>query len=375
MTMDNFARRTKLLASKKHVRLQKHNEIVTPLRVIDADQGFPEDPTEEIPFPTADEFLALPQKATSFIVEDLIPKSGNVLFRIDPDIDTQMFAIELGVAAAAGRPFPPYGHSSSVTTAMVFKSGSLHRIREQMQLAIHRCGPLGRKRALGQLHLYHPKLEGKQIEYLNSRYDQSDLCNSLPDDCGLLIVYDSAGFLATKNERDPLSYQRFASYLKMLNARGIATAVFFQSARRAYAGFEDDLVMDGWHNIIDLSLWAGAPRESGGGFSVSQRKVSEYETVPSCYQYWYTVIGGKLESGFECSDSSDLMTIKQVEMADRQMRVKEMLARGVQQKTIAEQLGVDAATISRDVGTIKAAVRTVSKAGPNLTTAAPSSAE
>lgn len=362
MLNEDFASRLRKLALKKPPRSQnKPKESVTPLRVIGAKPGFPEDPLSQIPFPAAGELLAIRQPATPYIIEGLIPKAGNVLFRIEAGVDAQMFAVRLGVAASAGHALAPYGHASSVTTAMVFKSGSLERIREQVQLSIDHLGSaLGRKRALASLHLYHPKLEGKQFHYMTSHYEQAELLKSLPDDCKLLIVYDSAGFMAKKNERELDDYKHFSSYLKKLNSLGIATAVFFQSARKAYAGFEDELLMDAWHNVIDLSPWTGAPREFGGGFTVSQLKISEFDTVPICYDYWYTVIDGKLEIGFECGESSDPQTIKQVEMKERQMRVKEMLARGMQHKTIAAQLGVDAATVSRDVAKIKASERTTS---------------
>jgi DNA-binding CsgD family transcriptional regulator len=362
MSTTEFQRRArKIMRTKPGPVQNKPKEFITPLREVDAKPGFPEDPLEKIPLLTAGKFLAAQQPEPEFIIDALLPKGGNIFCRVDPEVDAQMFAIELCTAAAGGRFFPPYGHTSNVTTAMLFKSGSLQLIQEQVKLSIDRYSDFARKRALGLLHLYHPKLEGKKIEYLTSRFAQAELLGSLPEDCELLVVYDTAGFMATKNERDLAPYKNFSSYLKNLNSRGIATAVFFQSARKAYAGHEDDLVMDAWHNVIDLTPWAGAPREFGGGFTVSQLKVSEFGTVPSRYHYWYTVIDGKLESGFECVDSNDAMTMKQVEMTERQMRVKEMLARGIQHKTIAAQLGVDAATISRDAAKLKEKERATSE--------------
>lgn len=337
--------------------------IVHPIKTFDAKPGFIEDSVDTPDFLSVGSLLRLPESPTHYLIDNLVPKGGNVFIRVASDVDAQMLAIAMGVAVSAGMPFPPYGNTSFSGTVLAFSSGSLKRVREQIVLAIAQCGAKGRERVNSLLHLYHPKLDGKRFEYLNARVEQVAFRESLPNTCGLVIFYDGAGFLATKKERQELDYKKFTSYISELNQKEIAVVVFFQSARKAYEGLEEELLMDTWHNVIDLSYWAGAPTEFGGGFTVTRRKVSEFDPVPISFQYWYTVIDGKLDSGWECHDLRDSAATKRVEMLERQLRVKDLVAQGMQQKEIATLLDVNPATISRDISRIKVKDRAKSASG------------
>jgi hypothetical protein len=116
---------------------------------------------------------------------------------------------------------------------------------------------------------------------------------------------------------------------------------------------KNELPTDRRNYVIHLSMDSGAPRDYGTGFTVSRRKISEQESVPPVFQFWYTVIDGKLDHGWECRDPNNTISAKQLAMFERQKRVKDLLASGMQQKDIASAIGVNAATVSRDVGAIK----------------------
>jgi len=116
---------------------------------------------------------------------------------------------------------------------------------------------------------------------------------------------------------------------------------------------KNELPTDRRNYGIHLSMDSGAPRDYGTGFTVSRRKISEQESVPAVFQFWYTVIDGKLDHGWECRDPNNTISAKQLAMFERQKRVKDLLASGMQQKDIASAIGVNAATVSRDVGAIK----------------------
>jgi hypothetical protein len=105
-----------------------------------------------------------------------------------------------------------------------------------------------------------------------------------------------------------------------------------------------------------LTVDGSAPTDYGGGLIFERSKISEQETVPTKFHFWYTVFDGKLQYGWECRDPEDKATAKQVEIAERQARVKALLALNMKQKDIAKhsQILVNAATISRDVAAIKA---------------------
>lgn len=104
-----------------------------------------------------------------------------------------------------------------------------------------------------------------------------------------------------------------------------------------------------------LSVDGSAPTDYGGGLIFERSKISEQESVPTKFHFWYTVVEGKLQHGWECRDPEDKSTAKKIEIAERQKRVKELLDKGIQQKDIASHSGikVNAATISRDIATIK----------------------
>jgi len=106
------------------------------------------------------------------------------------------------------------------------------------------------------------------------------------------------------------------------------------------------------HLAVDRS----APTEYGGGLIFERSKISEQETVPTKFHFWYTVVDKKLQHGWECRDPEDKSTAKKIEIAERQKRVKQLLAEGMKQKDIASHsdIGVNAATISRDVAAIEA---------------------
>ena len=56
--------------------------------------------------------------------------------------------------------------------------------------------------------------------------------------------------------------------------------------------------------------------------------------------------------GFDLVDSDDKLTAKQVEMAVRQARAQQLKEQGMLSKDIAKELGVDPATVSRDLRSI-----------------------
>jgi uncharacterized protein YerC len=105
-----------------------------------------------------------------------------------------------------------------------------------------------------------------------------------------------------------------------------------------------------------LSVDGSAPTEYGGGLIFERSKISEQETVPTKFHFWYTVVDKNLQHGWECRDPEDKSTAKKIEIAERHKRVKQLLAEGMKQKDIASHsdIGVNAATISRDVAAIEA---------------------
>lgn len=99
-----------------------------------------------------------------------------------------------------------------------------------------------------------------------------------------------------------------------------------------------------------------APKEFGAGFRVNRSRLSESDPVPTTFLFRYAVVDGVLKFGWACPEP-DAASSKELEITERQMRVKKLLGEGKQQREIAELLNVDPATITRDKAKIKAKER------------------
>ncbi|MCX7164800.1 MAG: hypothetical protein NTV11_00815 [Rhodocyclales bacterium] len=307
------------------------------------------------------DLLARPFPMLDYLIEGFIPKATNVYVRVNSGVAphaSQMFAVIVGVSVAAGARLEPLGFATASNTFLVTRTGNLSHVREQVQLAYEKLNnPLVRNRAKANFCLHHHQIGGEPVGHLNDKFDQDTLLQSMPPNCELVIFLDSARLMAGKKDQDVLSYRHFHRFLADLNKDGIATLIFYEAHRKANVELEDELLSDGANYLLTLTTDPAAPHDYGGGFIVERRKISEFDTVPTRFSFWYTVVDGKLDYGWEIRDPANDTTAKNVEMIERQKRVRDLSAKGMQQKAIAVALGVDAATVSRDLAKIKAADR------------------
>lgn len=289
-----------------------------------------------------------------YILAGLIPEAGNVFIRVAPEVDALAFATQLNYACSAGLYFRPFGKATPVVTAAFFNTSYNGRVREHFEMFLEKeQSEEYRELARNNLHYYTKELGGPQAGYLNWASTQSLLDESLPHKCKLVIHFDASRSIATKGA-DPMDYRSIANHLGKLNKDGIAVVMFYQASKRSGDALEDELLSDGSNYFLELTPDPGAPREFGGGFNVHRKKISEFDTIPSCYQHWYRVVDRKIDFGWEIRDQEDKTTSKKLEMIERRMRVQQLLAAGMEQKEIASVLDVDPATICRDVSKLKA---------------------
>jgi DNA-binding CsgD family transcriptional regulator len=288
-----------------------------------------------------------------FILPGLIPEAANVFVRVAPDVEALEFATQLAYSIAGGLNFLPFGKAEPVITSAFFRAHHARRVQEHFQMFVEKQqSEAGRQRAQENLHYYADELGGNQAGYLNWASTQGLLDESLPDGCKLLIHFDARRAIAQKRA-DPMDHRSIANHLRKLNSDGIAVVIFYQGSKRGNDTLEDELLSDGSNYFLELSYDSGAPHEFGGGFNVHRRKMSEFDTIPSCYQHWYRIVDRKIDFGWEIRDQNDKATAKQLEIHERQMRVQQLLAEGMEQKEIASVLKVDPATVCRDVSKIK----------------------
>lgn len=286
--------------------------------------------------------------------------------RVANGVDAQMYAAIMSVAVAAGRQLGPYGNTAAGTVLFVYGAAIHTRVLEQFELLCDKFkSPDKREAAVLNLNLYRTDLGFDDEGSLIGVEGRKKFDFAIPPDSKLVVFFDVARCLRKRTCTED-DFRQFGATLDDLNESGIATLVFYRANRKTDAAFADEILADSNGYTLELTEDRGAPREYGTGFHVMRRKTSEHDTVPTNFQVWYTVINKELQFGWECRGPDETSNHKQIEVAERQKRVDDLLASGMQQKDIAAALGVTPATVSRDASVLK----TKAKKSPNDTPAA-----
>jgi hypothetical protein len=295
------------------------------------------------------------------IVPGLINEGESTFVRVAAGVDARMYAATVSVAVAAGQQLGPYGKIAAGPVLFVYPSAIDAQVLEHCELLCDRFKTAEkREAAVSNLYLYRTDLgfdnEGSLVGVEGRKH--FDLAT--PPDCKLAIFLDVARCLRKRACSDE-DFRQLGQLLNDLNHGGIATLIFYRAGKRTDTAFADELLADGNGYTLELIEDRGAPREYGTGFHVRRRKTSEYDTVPTNFQVWYTVINNELNLGWECRAPDDASNHKQIEITERQKRVEDLLESGMQQKDIAAALGVNSATVSRDASAVKANAKKSSK--------------
>lgn len=305
--------------------------------------------------------LAKPTTPPSAVVPGLVHEGQSTFVRVAKEIDAQIYAAIISVAVATGLKLSPYGKCMGGRVLFAYSSAIAARVIEQSQLLCDKFKSADKREAVkSNLCLYRTDLgfdnEGSLVGHEGRK--QFDL--AIPPNCKLAVFFDAARCLR-KQACDEEDFRQFGQLLNDLNRNGIATLVFYCAGKKADAAFAEELLTDCNGYTLELTEDRAAPREYGTGFTVKRRKASEHDTVPTYFQFWYTVMNKELNFGWECRAPDDMSNHKQIEIAERQKRVADLLDSGMQQKDIAAALGVNSATVSRDVSAVKAKARKSSK--------------
>ncbi len=288
------------------------------------------------------------------ILPGFLYEGRSTFVRVASGIDARMYATIISIAVAAGIKLSPYGKCVGGPVLFAYNAAIAERVLEQSELLCDRIKKIEtRDAALSNLYLHRIDLgydnEGSLVEVEGrSMFDLT-----IPSNCKLAVFYDVARCLRKRAccEED---FRQFGQLLNDLNRNGIAALVFYRAGKKTDAAFADELLADCNGYTLELTEDRAAPREYGTGFTVKRRKTSEHDTVPTYFQFWYTVMDKALDFGWECRGTDDTSNHKQIEIAERQKRVADLLESGMQQKDIAAALGVNSATVSRDASVVKA---------------------
>lgn len=293
--------------------------------------------------------LELPKK--DWLIPSFIPTSDTIAVMAAPEIETQPLAHLIAYCIAGGKNFDPFGQGAGVTVLFCSGNGDPHEDKSLQELISQRDPhQSSRDRASQNLHIYQREYQDDLPIFIDTHEGQNALRNSIPKGCQL-VVFDNkqAWFKGKFSKRDDMA--KVSPWLSALNRDGIAV-LFFEHATKNRAN-TNELVRKP-SNIIQLTTDPAAPTGIGGGFNIVRKKTDVNDKVPSMFQFWYKVVDGKFDFGWEFRDLSNATVTKQIEMNLRQMQVELLLAEDKQQKEIAEILKVDAATICRDAAALRA---------------------
>ena len=307
--------------------------------------------------------IALHKKVVtpSAILPGLLYEGQSTFVRVANGVDAQMYAVTISIAIAAGMQLSPFGQTNPGAVLLAYGGPIAVRVLEQCRLLHERfTKEETRDTASKNLHLYHSDLGANDEGSLNDTHGRAMYDRAVPQDCKLAVFFDAARCLS-KRSCDTEGFKHLGEVLSEMNQSGIATLVFYRSGRKTDAAFAEELLADCNGYALELTEDRAAPREYGTGFTVKRRKTSEHDTVPTNFQVWYTVMNNELNFGWECRSPDDTSNHKQIEIAERQKRVADLLESGMQQKDIAAALGVNSATVSRDASAVKANAKKSSK--------------
>lgn len=288
-----------------------------------------------------------------FLIPHLIPLGSTVLVIAPPDLDVTIFAHLLAYCVAAGKTFLPFGDATA--SSVIYFSSKRNMSADFRKFSLIRDrdpSPPKQEIALANMRLYNRHQDSKETFYLNSAYDQEAFTDAIPPDTGLVIFDNVQAWTKSAKAFDKLESSTAESVLTRLNAQGTAVLLFDTTGKKTNP-ITQAIVDNGSDNTLSITHDPGAPQEYGGGFNIVRSKRDDDDTTPRRFQFWWKVIEGKLDFGWEIRDQFDAKASKRMEMLERQMKVDQLLSDNKSQREIAILLEVDAATISRDVAKLK----------------------
>ena len=297
---------------------------------------------------TLEELLKQPQQKPDYLINGFVQRGGVTIVRADADLRAAWYFNVLATYAAGGGTLYPYGYIPAVVTSLAHTSPVPSLTWEQVPLAFRTLkGPGLMSQAVKNLDIVSMANHEKRHRNFLDRSDQTRLVDLISEDAQLVIVPD-AFFSATKNA-DDFELRNIGRMFEEIVAKGATLIMCVQMGQRDWLALKKQLRIPYPYNFVELLHDPAAPPDFGGGLIVQLSRISEFDTVPLMHRVSYVVKDEKMILGFDLVDSSDTLTAKQVEMAVRQARAKQLADQGMLGKDIAKELNVDPATVSRDL--------------------------
>lgn len=287
----------------------------------------------------------------TYILPGLIAYGETTLVHVAKGVNSDLFAAMVAYACAYRKKLAPYGSGAGETVLQCCGTGHEASERKTHELITQSDKDSVYESDIGANLRFQARFhEDGSLVNLCSKTDQQLFLEALPEDTKLVVFPEIEAWISNEPVHDPFDASSIIDFLAELNRRGIAVLMFVRSAKKPFQPRFPRQAMR--PNLVWLIPDPTAPNEIGGGFCVSRNKMDEEDPVPTKYRFWYSTTDGLLQWGWDFVTDISASEAKQLAINERRIKVAKLIDDGMPQKAISQILGVDAATISRDVSTL-----------------------
>jgi hypothetical protein len=250
--------------------------------------------------------------------------------------------------ATAGRKnLLPFGTGMGVKTLYCYGAAGQRHIRTRAQLVEERDPHVTSKQRAGEnLHIHTIDHKTRESNSLVTIEGRQTLLQKINECDAALVVFDELGPWISDPDAKSLDHKGIQELFEKLTTRGIGVLIFAQVASLTAARRSplDPLP----YNLVFISEDRRTGMNGGARLKI-ERRSGETDSTPKSFEWWYRLSDSGFEFSHEEDDFAPSISSKQKEKEDRLSTVKQMIAEGLLQKDVAERIGVNASTISRDV--------------------------
>ena len=282
-----------------------------------------------------------------YLIPHLLERGTTTFIKVQRDAEPGAYPTRIAHAAAGGLRLPPYGSGKPQKTLLVYGNRDVRASALEVT-AMLTSGGSAEVNALAQsnLQLYHPRASGCSVLNLRNPAATEELSAQVIGQVDCVVFDDLDSALAIPSaEKEP---RPLGDFFLRLNQAKVAVVAFCSAS--VFNRIESELTTVA-RNHASLYRDPTAPTEVGGGFIVKRKRSDIHDPVPCRFRYFYQIVNGHFSDDFSLDDP-DKNSVKKLAMSERRMQVARLLAQGMSQKDIAEEMEITAATVCRDAGAI-----------------------
>ena len=289
------------------------------------------------------------------ILPGFLAKGQTTLVWVTPGVDYKWYVNSIAVLVTAGAKIPPYGPATPCQTTLTYIGSISARTYQQLKSLRSSLGswlPLSRANLCLDVHSLRD-IQKQQLMAHNYWHKENSESLIAPEK-NLLVVADA--HLTIGKHKDTWKELDGDLAFKRINDQNMAVLACFQGDKRAWESVQDSIWAKRSYRLVEFLPWPAAPQRYGAGFTVKIDKTSEHDPTPLMFDVFYYIDeDDKMQLGWQLHNSTEAVTPKQVEIAERRRQIAELWKRKIPQKEMASILKIDESTVSRDVQALKSA--------------------